>query len=539
MLTNRSLSTRFSMPCLLILGALALNGCGILSPNDISGAAALTENVSLSSGALQGNARDASGILSFKGVPYAAAPVGDLRWKAPQPTANWTGVRPAQTYGNKCWEFSPAVSLAAANGHSEDCLFLNVWSGAQKVSERQPVMVWIHGGGLQFGTSGDPRWEGAKLAQKGVVVVSINYRLGVFGFFSHPELNTDSGGRSSGNYGLRDQLAALRWVKANIARFGGDPGNVTVFGESAGAHSIGLLTTAPQATGSFDKVIAESGAFLESEFGPVPSRAAAEQQGTAFASSVGTNNLAALRAVPEQTLAQAAGTFSGPPFSASIDGDLLPGDPYVRFLQGKQIDVPTLSGQNLLEGVIFAPRALPSSTPQAFIDAATRVFGAANIGNVLKFYPATTADEARTSSVRMIGDLIIGNQTWAWQGAQKATGQSPVYSYLFNQTSAYTPAPIHVSEVPYVFQNLVPKPNLPAAGDQDAALANTMASYWTNFARTGNPNGAGLANWPQYSGPGGQVMALGNTVAPIPEPFTDRFTFLNSFRTNGVLNIHF
>ena len=507
----------------------------------------LTSTVMLASGGIAGNDRDTSGILSFKGIPYAAPPVGELRWKAPQPAAPWTAPRDAKQYGSKCWANGTPAPVVADPAVSEDCLFLNVWTGAEKTSERRPVMVWLHGGGFQFGTSGDPRWEGGNLAKKGVVVVSLNYRLGVFGHLARADLAVESGGKGSGNYGLQDHLAALQWVKTNIASFGGDPGNITLMGESAGAHAVGMLSASTLAAGAFHKAIGESGAFCESEFGPMPTRAAAEQKGQALGATLGASSLAALRALPALQLAVATNAAAppfAPPFGPHLDGYVLTEEPAVRFAAGRQNDVPLLVGQNVAEGNIFAVpgRALPS-TASAFTAALTRVFGSASLPELAAFYPLATDAQAAPSSVQLLGDLIIGLQTWTWGASQKATGKAPVYAYYFKQASAYTPLAVHVSEVPYVFQNLIPKgtavaPVLPGA--QDQALAESMSSYWSNFAKTGNPNQPGLPVWPAYSGAGGSVMGLGTVIAAEPEPFTARYQFLNRFRNaSGSLTISF
>ncbi len=523
--------------------------------------AALTNTVALAGGAVVGNARDVSGILSFKGIPYAAPPVGDRRWKAPQPAPSWAVAKEAKQYGKTCWASGlPAPVLVRANASaSEDCLFLNVWTGAATSKERRPVMVWLHGGGFQFGTSGDPRWEGANLAKKGVVVVTLNYRLGAFGFLARTDLDAESGA-SSGMYGMQDQLVALQWVKSNIAALGGDPDNITLFGESAGAHAVGMLSTSPLAAGSFHKVIGQSGAFWESRFGRTPPHAAVVAKGAAFGAALGATSVAALRALPAEALLAQVGRES--PFGPSVDGHVLPEEPAVRFASGRQMDVPLLVGQNQVEGdPFFRPElglALPR-TATAFSSAVTNALGATTgVGGALAasgLYPADTDANALASSQQLLGDITIGLQTWTWGVSQKATGKAPVYSYYFNQSgpplTAYTPAAIHVSEVPYVFQNLVPK--MAAAGPQagvtvlpaaqDVALADVMSSYWTNFAKTSNPNGAGLAAWPAYAGAGGQVMNLGTTVAAMPEAGTARlarYQFLNGFRSaTGSLMIRF
>jgi para-nitrobenzyl esterase len=536
---------------------VGLAGCG----GGSSQGTPVTSIVTLTNGTVVGNDRDSSGVLSFKGIPYAAPPVENLRWKAPQSMPNWTVAKDAKQYGKTCWASGlPPVALVPANATaSEDCLFLNVWTGAEQAKERRAVMVWLHGGGFQFGTSGDSRWEGNNLAKKGVVVVSLNYRLGVFGHLARNDLDTESGA-SSGMYGLQDQLAALKWVRANIASFGGDPDNITLFGESAGAHAVGMLSSSPLAAGLFQKAIGQSGAFWESRFGRTPPHAAVTSKGAAFGDTLGARSLAALRALPAASLLEQAGRES--PFGPSVDGQVLTEEPAVRFAAGRQIDMPLLVGQNQFEGdPFFRPGfglALPS-TATAFSAAFTTALGTTpNVTNALTatgLYPSDTDANALTSSQQLLGDLTIGFQTWAWGVGQKVTGKSPVYSYFFNQSgsplTAYTPSAIHVSEVPYVFQNLVPKVATagPQAGvtvlpaGQDLELADVMSSYWTNFAKTGNPNGGGLTAWPEYSGAGGTVMNLGTTVAAAPEagtPRLARYRFLSGFRSaTGSLIIRF
>jgi len=525
---------------------MGLPGCGGGSESMLA-SKPVTSTVALANGVIAGNARDAAGILNFKGIPYAAAPVGALRWRAPQPALNWSGTRDAKQYGSRCWANGTSAPVVADPAVSEDCLFLNVWSGAQNTHERRPVIVWLHGGGFQFGTSGDPRWEGGNLAKKGVVVVSLNYRLGVFGHLARADLDAESDGKSSGMYGLQDHLAALQWVKDNIAAFGGDPINITLMGESAGAHAVGMLSASTLAAGAFHKAIGQSGAFWESEFGPLPSHAASVAKGLSLGTALAAPDLAALRALPALQLAQATNAAAPPftqPFGPSLDGYVLTEEPAVRFFAGRQNDVPLLVGQNVAEGTIFAVpgRALPA-TAAAFTAKASSVFGAPNLDSLLGFYPAATDAQAARSSVQLLGDLIIGLQTWTWANTQKNTGKSPVYSYFFRQSSAYTPLAVHVSEVPYVFQNLLPKATAEGTvlpGAQDQALADVMSSYWTNFARTGNPNQAGLPLWPEYSSAGGSVMGLGASVAAEPEPFTARYQFLNRFRdAKGSLTVKF
>lgn len=517
------------------MAASTLSACG--GNHTMAGMTALppAHQVSVESGALLGNPADAAGIVSFKGIPYAQAPVGALRWQAPQAPLPWNGTRDATQFGHSCWQgsgFGPIDNSKA----SEDCLFLNVWSGASTPGERRPVMVWLHGGGFQFGTSGDPRWDGTNLARKGVVAVTINYRLGVFGFLAHPELDAESAGKSSGMYGLQDQIAALQWVRKNIAAFGGDPANITVFGESAGAHAVGMLLTSPLSAGQFHKAIAESGAMWENPKGLMRSHAAALQLGTRLGAAQGANTLAQLRTLSAQQLLSDP---TAPAYSPSVDGYVLPADPYSRFAAGQQHDLPLLVGLNANEGQIFSvPSGIPADSKESFITAASKAFGAHNLSTFLQLYPASSDAEARQSQITLAGDLIISSQTWAMANLQRKYGKAPVYSYYFSQTSAYNPSPIHVSEVPYVFQNLVTN-GQGAANASDIALADAMASYWTNFAKNGHPNGGALPPWPAYTGAGGQVMGLASPIQPQAETGTARFQFLNSFRTPGSLGFNF
>ena len=521
--------------------AAVVSACGGGGGNAASSLSALPldQHVSIASGRLVGNPADASGIVSFKGIPYAAPPVGSLRWKEPQPVPAWSEVRDATSFGAKCWAAAAFGGPINTSNVSEDCLFLNVWSGAKTRGARLPVMVFIHGGGFQFGTASDNSLDGTALARKGVVLVTLNYRLGVFGHLSRPDLDAESGGHKSGMYGIQDQMAALQWVKDNISAFGGDPGNVTVFGESAGAHAVGMLMASPLAAGLFQKAIGESGAFWESEHGEMKPYADAQAMGLALGARLSANTLDKLRAVPALQLQTATNwTFATDPgltnYSPIVDGYVLPENPYVRFLNGRQNDVPLLAGWNTDEGLAFFNRALPHQTAQAFIAAATQEFGAANLADFLRVYPASSDAQASQSAQSLIGDQVIKLQTWDWVTAQQRTGRSPVYVYNFGQTSAYNPVATHVTDVPYVFGNLPPKAGV-SASPQDLAVSDAMQSYWTNFARSANPNGNGLAPWPRYAGAGSQALHIGNVVQAGPEEGTQRFQFLERFRVNGLL----
>ncbi|MFL9945118.1 carboxylesterase family protein [Paraburkholderia agricolaris] len=488
-------------------------------------------------GLVLGHQRDASGVLAFKGIPYAAPPIGPLRWRAPQPPAPWNDVRDATTFGAGC--LSALENDQRPGPRSEDCLYLNVWTAAKQADEKRPVMVWIHGGGFQFGSSANPATDGGLLAAKGVVVVSFNYRLGIFGFLAHPDLDLEA---QSGNYGLQDQLAALRWVKTNIADFGGDPDNVTVFGNSAGAMAIGILMASPLAHGLFHKAIGESGAFWDGRHGPLQGVEEARMRGLAFARQQGNASIAALRAVPaEQLNAAAPWSFRTNPvvtaFTPSVDHYVVPDVPALRFLRGEQMHIPLLAGWNAAEEVPFVSQSLPDQSAQAFRAAAEEMFGKDRLADFLKAYPADTDAQAKASAAALTGDYVVGEQCWQWLRLHRGSSLAPVYGYLFNYTSPYTPVASHVTEVPFVFGTLTPQQVIGCAtppAEADRALAQTIMSYWVNFARHGDPNGAGLSSWPAYDEKD-VVQILGTAIEARPNPQAVRFRFLGSFRENGIL----
>jgi para-nitrobenzyl esterase len=504
-----------------------------------SNAVALRRQVRTQAGHVRGNERDANGVLAFKGIPYAAPPVGPLRWCAPQPPTPWVGARDALAFG--------AGSLSALENdprpgpRDEDCLYLNVWTAAKQADEKRPVMVWIHGGGFQFGSSANPATDGGPLAAKGVVVASFNYRLGILGFLAHPELDAEG---PSGNYGLLDQLAALRWVKANIAEFGGDPDNVTVFGESAGAMAIGILMASPLAHGLFHKAIGQSGAFWDGKHGPLQGFEEARARGLAFARQQGNASIAALRAMPADALNGAAPwSFKMSPvveaFSPSIDHHVVLDVPALRFLRGEQMHVPLLAGWNTAEGFPFTSQSLPDRSPEAFRAAAEKMFGKEHVADFLKVYPADNEEEVRASAAALTSDYVVAEQCWQWLRLHRQSGRAPVYGYLFSYTSPYTPIASHVTEIPFVFGTLTPQQvigcHTPPA-EADRAMARTIMSYWVNFAMRGDPNGSGLPQWPPYDEED-VVQILDTTVETRANPQAARFHFLGSFRQMGILPV--
>ncbi len=530
---NRKIN-KLSNNCLAALVALcvslAMTGCGMEQSKRRS--TSVDAHIVLSSGTLLGAA--SNGIKSFKGIPYAAAPIGALRWKEPQSVPAWEGTRDVTHYGAKCWAAAAFGGPVETSNVSEDCLFLNVWTSANTKAQKLPVMVWIHGGGYQFGTASTDALDGTHLAEKGVVIVTFNYRLGVLGFLTRPDLDAESNGHRSGMYGLLDQVAALRWVKENIAEFGGDPDNVTVFGESAGAHSVGLLMASPLGKGLFQKAIGESGAFWESENGTMRSHADGLAKGTAFGTTLGKPTLAELRSISAKTVQKSTNwTLATDPsvtsFSPTVDGYVLPESPYDRFRQGRQNDVPLLAGWNSDEGALFSNRALPHSSEEEFINAATAKFNQVGMDQFSHFYPAKSAAQAAQSARTLIGDQVIKQQVWAWLMLQRRTGHSPVYAYEFEHVSKYNPIATHTTEVPYVFGNFPNKPSGPPSAD-DLALSKLIESYWTNFAEKADPNGKDLPQWPQYERVGVATLHLSNATHAGMQEGDDRLEYLNMLR---------
>jgi para-nitrobenzyl esterase len=458
-----------------------------------SSPAAGAGQVQTDAGALEGTMEN--GVRIFKGIPFAAPPVGDLRWKPPQPVPPWNGVRKADRFGARAMQAPVFPDMIFRDaGHSEDCLYLNVWTPAAGAAAGLPVMVWIHGGGFIGGSTSEPRQDGLNLARKGVVVVSMSYRLGVFGFFSHPELGRESATGASGNYGLLDQAAALEWVHRNIAAFGGDPRRITVFGESAGSFSVSALMASPLTRGLLHGAIGESGAFFGHTLAAV-SLEQSERNGVRFAKSLGADSIAALRAKSAAELLQAAADDAAPYFGPNIDGCFLPRPVRAIFEAGEQAHVPLLAGWNAHEA--GTPEE-DQSTVQTFIAENRSRYGD-RWEEFLRLYPAGGAAEARLSASALKGDQWMGYNTWKWLELQKQTGGAPVYRYRFDHTlpqpaGTASRGAYHSSEIEYVFDNLDLK-DLPFA-PEDRELGAQISSYWTSFARTGDPNAEGLPVWP-------------------------------------------
>jgi len=464
----------------------------------------------IASGWVQGTSEGELRI--FRGIPFAAAPVGALRWRAPQPVAKWHGVRPADRFAASCMQDPTAEAPLGTPPLtvSEDCLYLNVWTHAQASQAALPVMVWIYGGGFNQGSAALPLYSGERLARHGVVVVSIAYRVGALGFLAHPALSAESEHHVSGNYGLLDQIAGLRWVERNIRAFGGDPRRVTIFGESAGGISVSMLAASPLARGLFSRAISESGgSFGPARSPPEPGEnmltlSDAEHEGATFAEQLQAHTAVELRALSADAIQRAASRRRL--FWPVLDRWVIVGDQYTLYQQGHYTDTPILIGTNSDEGALFPD----PQNPQAYSAAVKRRYGP-YADQLLKLYPSTGTDW-RQSSRDLTRDAAFGWHTWVWARLQAAHSKSKVFCYYFEHRpprpprSRWKEAPgaVHSEEMIYVFQHLSQSPL--SWSDADRTLSDEMAAYWTNFARRGDPNEPGVPHWPQFTTSRQEVM---------------------------------
>ena len=463
------------------------------------------------SGAVEG-VRD--GTLSiYKGIPFAAPPIGPLRWQGPHPVAPWSGVRAAKSFAPACMQTGVSMPGETPPVTSEDCLYVNVWTPAHDAGAKLPVIVWIYGGGFFNGSASMPLYWGDKLAQKGAVVVTFGYRVGPFGFLALPELSAESAHHASGNYGLMDQIAALEWVQHNVAQFGGDPARVTIAGQSAGAACVSILMASPLAKGLFARAIGESGGMFEPmQLAPNYQLANAEHEGEAYMHSVGAKSLVELRALPAAALLKGkAGAISHPVLEPTV----MPRSPYDVFAAGEQSDVPILVGSNADEArsLIHDLDKVKAATFEADI---AKSWGALP-PPLLASYPHRTDGEAVRARLDFERDLRFGWDDWAWARLAAMHGTKPVYYYHFEHAPPF-PAnsvyanwgPSHFAELWYVFDHLDQDPW--AWTDADRRLADAMSSYWVNFARTGDPNGAALPAWPRFTLDTPQVLYLDDPI---------------------------
>jgi len=462
------------------------------------------------SGTLRGVLED--GVSIYMGVPYAAPPLGDLRWREPQPVAPWKGVRGADAFAPACMQKGVSMPGETPPAVSEDCLYLNIWTPAAKAGERLPVIVWIHGGGYTNGSASMPLYWGDRLARRGVVVVTIAYRLGPLGFLAHADLTRESAHRTSGNYGLLDQIAALEWIQRNIAAFGGDASRVTIAGQSAGAMSVSMLMASPRAKGLFHRAIGQSGGVFEPlQVAPSYLLANAERDGQEYVASLEAASIAILRQRPAaDLLGGGAGTVSHP----VIEPYVLPASPYETFASGRQNDVPILIGSNAEEArALVDVETVKASTFTADLEGhfgplPPQIFGA---------YAHATDTEARQARVDLERDLRFGWDMWAWARLQAQPGRSPVYYYYFEhkppfpRDSTYANwGASHYAELWYMFDHLNQESWQWSAADRK--LAELMSSYWINFAKAGNPNRADLPPWPAFAGAEGKVLHIGDPI---------------------------
>lgn len=479
--------------------------------------AAHAEPIRITGGLVDGVIKD--GVITYKAIPYAAPPIGDLRWRPPGPVQPWRGVRKPETFAAKCVQPWREVPGYPDEPKSEDCLYLNVWAPAQR-AEKLPVLVYLHGGGFVNASGTAPIYWGDQLAKQGLIVVNPNFRLNVFGFLAHPALSAESPDHLSGNYGLLDQIAVLTWIRDNIAAFGGDPSRVTIYGQSAGGQAISLLMTSPLARGLFTGGIGESNAQLAptgSEDG-MKTLAAAEAQGLAFAKGVSAETSADLRALPADVLLKAApGRAGGYP---NVDGWVLPEDPALAYAHGRQMKIPLLLGWNAGEGY----RGITPTTPEAFAAALDRTFGP-RAERAKRLYPADPA-QLEASQNAWARDSYYGAGVWTWARFQaKATPKVFVYYFEHQAPQPWTTdyarmfgRAAHGFELNYVTGHLDQRADLVAWAPADYALQRTMMGYWANFARTGDPNGPGLPRWPTFDPATGVVQRIGDTPQPGVHP---------------------
>ena len=478
-------------------------------------------NVKTTNGFLSGTV-EKSGIVSFKGIPYAAPPVGDLRWREPQPANNWTGIRKADHFGPRAMQLSVFGDMNfRSDGMSEDCLYLNVWTGAKSVNDKLPVLVYFYGGGFVAGDGSEPRYDGESMAKKGIVALTVNYRLGIFGFFCHPELSKETAYHGSGNYGVLDQAAALKWVQANIAAFGGDPSNVTIAGESAGSVSVSAQMASPVSKNLFAHAIGESGSVVGTL--PAVTLQKGEQTGMQFAQSVGAKSLSDLRALPGDSILKLMNGSNPFRFSMVVDGYFFPKDPMQIFKNGEQAKVPLLAGWNSQEMDYRMILANNPPTVENFKAAVNKMYGE-KAAEVLRLYQVNEDKDVIKVATDLAGDRFIAFSTWRWTELQRMTGQ-PVYRYYYERprpamrpemgdvtpglaggvqrnTGMVAPPAIgavHSAEIEYAMGNLASN-KVYSWTEDDYKVSAIMQQYFANFIKSGNPNGEGLPQWPSATG---------------------------------------
>ncbi|MEZ5041707.1 MAG: carboxylesterase family protein [Saprospiraceae bacterium] len=500
-----------------------------------------------------------AGIRVFKGVPFAKPPVGNLRWRAPQPAEDWEGVRKADKFGPRAMQRPIFGDMNFhSDGMSEDCLYLNIWTPAEKGDEALPVLVYFYGGGLFTGDGSEPRYWGESMARNGIISITVNYRLNIFGFFAHPELSQEADYKASGNYGFLDQYAALLWVKENIAAFGGDPSKVTIAGESAGSVSVSAQMVSPLSKKLMARAIGSSGSLL----GTLGARQLKdeEQKGVDFAKMLDAKSLADLRAIPAETLLEATSKVGLTHFSATVDGYFFPKSPLELFSTGKQARIPLLIGWNSEES---NPRSIlgeKEPTPENYSNAIKTLYGA-DAAQALQLYPGTTPEEVLQSATNLAGDRFTGYSSWKWSDAHRKTGL-PVFRYYYTKARPAMRAEmgnavaglaggviaadakaaeqrkpsipkgaVHSAEIEYAMGNLPTNKVYDWTAD-DYKVSSILQGYYLNFVKTGDPNGLGLPKWPAINkSKYPQVMHIGVATQLQPDQTLERYRFLEKFYT--------
>jgi len=500
--------------------------------------------VKVSSGMLQGVSDPETGLKYFWGIPYAQPPVGNLRWRAPQVVIPWTGVRKANHFGPKAMQLNIFSDMRFRSKEtSEDCLYLNVWTPAQTPNDLLPVFVYFYGGGFVAGDGSEWRYDGADMAQKGIVTVTVNYRLGIFGFFAHPGLTKESTHHSSGNYGMLDQQAALQWVHDNIHAFGGDPNRVTIGGESAGSIAVFALMASPLSRNFIAGAIGESGAMIQPTLPPI-SLSEGEKRGVEFAKKIGDTSLQSLRNLPAEELLKLGSQKGFSYFTSTIDGYFFPESPLEIFEKGEQAKIPLLAGWNSAEApyTSFMQGQIP--TPENYKKLVQKQFGG-KAQEVLKLFPGNNQAQVIQSATDLASDQFIVYSTWKWTELQRNTSGKNVYRYLFerprpngykgfgNGSDHPLPPPVngaaHSWEIEYALGNLATNKVYPWTPD-DYKVSATMLDYFANFIKTGNPNGNGLPDWaPNNAGTSVKVMHINVDSRLLPENDRKQFEFLDKY----------
>ena len=507
-------------------------------------------HVATTSGIVQGTREPGSDIRIFRGIPFAEPPTGDLRFAPPRPAAPWSGVRKADDFGPRAMQLAVFGDMNfRSNGVSEDCLYLNVWTPATSEDDRLPVLVYFYGGGNMAGDGSEPRYDGEALARRGIVTLTVNYRLGVFGFFAHPELSNESAHGGSGNQGYLDQNAALCWVRDNIAAFGGDPARVTIAGESAGSISVSIQMASPWSKDLIAGAIGSSGAAMAAPVAPV-TLAEKEAQGAAIMASAGVDSLAALRALPGDTLLEATKNLGFWDFLSNVDGDFLPSTLASAFARGEQARAPLLVGWNSEESSYPGILGEDEPTLANYVKRVGAMFGEA-AGEALRLYPASTDEDVIDAATDLAGDRFLGYVTWKWADLHGQTSGNPVYRYFYSHPrppmmpemgdavaglaggivrdpdAKPTPAPrgaVHSADIEYAMGNLGSN-HVFAWTAEDHAVSEVMQRCYVNFVKTGDPNGDGTPPWPTANA-GDAVTVMRWDVESGAEPERNRERYL-------------